>query len=169
MDPHLQVLHSEIDSRASEIRRAADWPCREGCDACCRRLGGEMLLTRAEWELLWEGMERLEAHGRRIEISTTGRTCPFLDPDAGACLVYDYRPVACRTYGFYVERDQGLYCAELQARVERGEYRDAVWGNAAAIEARLDALGPRLTLTKWLEVRGLSAPPPEPFAAESSS
>jgi Fe-S-cluster containining protein len=25
--------------------------------------------------------------------------CPALDPDSGACLLYDHRPVACRTYG----------------------------------------------------------------------
>jgi Fe-S-cluster containining protein len=25
--------------------------------------------------------------------------CPVLDPDSGACLLYEHRPVACRTYG----------------------------------------------------------------------
>ncbi len=42
---------------------------------------------------------------------------------------YAQRPVACRTYGFYVQRELGLYCGDIEARVAGGELADVVWGN----------------------------------------
>jgi Fe-S-cluster containining protein len=75
--------------------------------------------------------------------STPPIVCPFLDADSHSCLVYEYRPTACRTYGFYVERDLGLYCREIEVMVEKGECRDIVWGNACAIgsDDRLQPVG----------------------------
>jgi Fe-S-cluster containining protein len=64
-------------------------------------------------------------------------------------MVYSSRPVACRTYGFYVERDGGLYCGMIQSHVENGDYADVVWGNNAAIESALTALGPSRSLVEW--------------------
>ena len=40
-------------------------------------------------------------------------------------------PVACRTYGFYVQRDLGLYCRDIENRVA--------------------GLGEALPLTEWCE------------------
>jgi len=150
----LDVLNEEIDARAAEIAACASpWPCRKGCDACCRRLAAVPALTTPEWGLLREGIGRL-APALRMQIAARIRglgseppfVCPFLDQAGGACLVYDCRPVACRTYGFYVARDGGLYCREILARVERGECEGVVWGSAAAVERRLDELGPRVDL-----------------------
>ena len=67
--------------------------------------------------------------------------CPFLDRKAGTCRVYEHRPAACRTYGFYVERDRGLYCNEIEAQVDAGRMHGIVWGNAAGIESKLAELG----------------------------
>lgn len=72
--------------------------------------------------------------------------CPLLDAATGACLVYEQRPVACRTYGFYVERDKGLYCGEIERAVAAGEYGDVVWGNQAGVQARMTGWGPARTL-----------------------
>lgn len=66
--------------------------------------------------------------------------CPLLDDD-GACLVYEHRPIACRTYGFYRERNLGLYCEEMRVRVDAGEFDNVIWGNAAAVEHRLREFG----------------------------
>ena len=68
-------------------------------------------------------------------------TCPLLDPASGACPVYAARPIACRSYGFYVERDKGLYCSEIQNRVASGAYDDVIWGNHQAIDTTLGGLG----------------------------
>ena len=63
--------------------------------------------------------------------------CPLLDLPSGECLVYDARTVACRTYGFYVERESVLGCARIAAIA--AEARDVIWGNHAALG--LESLG----------------------------
>jgi hypothetical protein len=59
------------------------------------------------------------------------------------------RPVACRTYGFYVQRDKGLYCQEIEARVAGGDWATVVWGNHDAVDRSLNALGDSRDLTEW--------------------
>jgi Fe-S-cluster containining protein len=44
-------------------------------------------------------------------------------------MVYTQRPVACRTYGFYVQRKLGLYCRDIESREAEGALVDVVWGN----------------------------------------
>ena len=78
-------------------------------------------------------------------------TCPLLDLATGSCPVYAQRPVACRTYGFYVQRDLGLYCRDIESRVADGALADVVWGNHDAIDQRLAGLGESRALTDWLE------------------
>ena len=68
---------------------------------------------------------------------------------SNACLVYAQRPVACRTYGFYVQRHLGLYCHDLEARVAGGALANVVWGNHAAIDRQLAGLGEPRALTEW--------------------
>jgi hypothetical protein len=57
--------------------------------------------------------------------------------------------VACWTYGFYVDRDLGVYCRDIEALVAGGELDDVVWGNHEAIERKLAALEPARPLTEW--------------------
>ncbi len=75
--------------------------------------------------------------------------CPMLELASGSCPVYRQRPVACRTYGFYVQRDKGLYCHDLESLVDDGVLLDVVWGNHDAIDQRLAQLGERRALTDW--------------------
>jgi Fe-S-cluster containining protein len=75
----------------------------------------------------------------------------MLDKAAGACLIYAYRPVACRTYGFYIERDKGLYCQDIELRVEQGELNNVVWGNHDNVNRHLDKLGDKRNLVEWFE------------------
>ena len=144
----LRVLHQKVAARTEAIAEAhGAWPCRKGCDACCTRLAAIPELTAAEWELLRPAVEGLpaEVHHRIEALQGAVRpiTCPFLD-DSGACLVYDARPVACRTYGFYVDRDGGQFCGIIESLDA-----DVVWGSGAAIEADLVALGQRRDLLSW--------------------
>lgn len=155
----LSEIHAEIDSRVGAIREGhPDWLCGKGCDSCCRRLADVPRLTSAEWELLRDGLAglgaaRLNDVARKIIALADGTArpvvCPMLDEDSGACPVYLQRPVACRTYGFYVDRDLGLYCRDIEALVAGGELDAVVWGNHEAIERKLVALEPARPLTEW--------------------
>ncbi|MFB0934307.1 MAG: YkgJ family cysteine cluster protein [Propionivibrio sp.] len=155
----LTQLHSTIDARVQSIRDSvADWPCAKGCDGCCHRLAEIPTLTEAEWELLREGLTTLspDQFGRiRMEMAALGNqasgpfVCPFLDRASGACPVYAQRPVACRTYGFYVQRNRGLYCREIEIREAEGALAEVMWGNHDAIDACLSGLGEARSLTEW--------------------
>lgn len=154
-------LHADIDRRVDSIRQSdPDWLCGKGCDSCCRKLAEVPRLTAVEWELLREGLAALQPERRR-EISreidalegqsTRPVVCPLLDRSTGACPVYAQRPVACRTYGFYAQRELGLYCNDIEARVANGSLSDVVWGNHDAIDRALRALGETRTLSEWFQ------------------
>lgn len=155
----LSVLHAEIDARVQHIRSdRPEWPCARGCGDCCRQLADVPRLTRAEWELLREGLAaldplRLQQIDRALAALATAPpgpvVCPLLDQASSACPVYPQRPVACRTYGFYVQREAGLYCSDIEARVAAGRLDEVVWGNHEVIDRRLAALGESRSLDAW--------------------
>ena len=163
----LSRLHLDIDARVHSIREnRPDWLCGKGCDSCCRRLAAVPQLTAAEWDLLRTGLEAL-ASEQLAEISRkmaaaaalSGQpprpvVCPLLDQSTGACPVYAQRPVACRTYGFYVQRDKGLYCHDIESRVSDGALDDVVWGNHDAIDQQLAGLGESRVLSEWFALWG---------------
>jgi Fe-S-cluster containining protein len=155
----LTQLHADIEARVQAIRdEHSDWLCGLGCDGCCHRLAEIPLLTAAEWDWLRKGLaalspELLQEIGLDIaalaEQSSRPIVCPLLDSSTGACRVYAHRPVACRTYGFYVQRDLGLYCKEIESRVAGGDWADVLWGNQDAIDRDLCGLGDIRELTEW--------------------
>ena len=155
----LAALHQEIDARVSEARsQQPEWPCAKGCANCCRSLADIPQLTAAEWDFLKSGLLAMQAEsllgiGDRIRAlaqqSAEPVTCPLLDPQTSACTVYAYRPVACRSYGFYVQRDRGLYCSEIEAGVAAGRFDAVVWGNHDAVDRQLACDGKKRPLTEW--------------------
>ncbi len=156
----IEKLHTDIDARVAQIRHAHDdWPCGKGCDGCCRQLAAMPRLSAAEWELLKPGLQALdevrlaEIRARLEELARSPGgplVCPLLDRTSGACPVYAQRPVACRSYGFYVQRGKGLYCSEIENRAASGRLDDVVWGNHDRVERALTQLGESRTLAQWL-------------------
>lgn len=163
VSPQLRVLRDDVDERVrSIVESAGGWPCRKGCDHCCRHLAELPQATGEEWALIFAEVDRLPSSVResveaRLEVALQVKArpyvCPFLDQTSGACLVYSQRPIACRTYGFYVERGQGLYCSDIEARAAGGEFDEVVWGNAEAIDARVRQQGELLDLRSALARR----------------
>ena len=157
----LARLHADIEERVQAIRvDHPDWLCRMGCDGCCRRLAEIPRLTAAEWDWLQEALASLPLEQLRVirqdiaaltDQLSRPIVCPLLDQSAGLCRVYAHRPVACRTYGFYVQRDQGLYCKDIESRVACGAWADVVWGNQDSIDRRLSGLSYTRELTEWFE------------------
>jgi uncharacterized protein len=137
----LLAIYDDIDRRAKATHEAdPSWPCRRGCDDCCRSLAEPMRITRAEWELLRGAIPASAA-------TDDPRVCPFLDREQGACRVYAHRPAACRTYGYYVERDNVLGCAQILERADA----PIVWGNEDGVRQALATLsGDALPLAEWL-------------------
>jgi Fe-S-cluster containining protein len=155
----LPQLHADIEARVQAIRADhSDWLCRKGCDGCCRRLAEVPQLTPAEWDLLCEGLatlapDKLEKISRDMAALGSQQSrpliCPLLDQSTNGCQVYTQRPVACRTYGFYVQRDLGLYCHDIESRVASGALANVVWGNHDPIEQGIACLGEVRPLTEW--------------------
>ena len=155
----LSRIHLEIDERVSTIRSGhPDWLCGKGCDACCRRLAELPRLTGTEWELLRPALavlpsERLAEIRREVaalaEPAAGPVVCPLLDRASSACPVYAQRPVACRSYGFYVQRDLGLYCRDIEAQVAAGNLADVIWGNHDVVDRQLAAFGEARPLDQW--------------------
>ena len=185
MRTRLLAIYDDVERRARATSEThAWWPCRRGCDTCCRRLADVPQLVRAEWELLEEGLAALAPEVRsaivaRIRALDTAErprhvTCPMLDEQEGACLVYAHRPGACRTYGFYVERELGLHCALVTDAVAQHEaHHDdteasepVVWGNQGGVDYALARLAETdaapLPLTAWLRSSTSSSDPPDP-------
>lgn len=164
-DTILSELHAQIEERCRKVAEARPpWPCHRGCDHCCRNLAEAPRLVGAEWQRLEQGLEgladdvRAEVEARLEEVAAQeeGKVlCPFLDTDAGACRVYEHRPAACRTYGFYQDRDGGCYCHLVEAHVDDGEtprsvFEGIVWGSQQAIDRQLEhRWGAMIPLRQW--------------------
>jgi Fe-S-cluster containining protein len=160
----LHQIETEVRLRAEQIASAHEgWPCSKGCDDCCRTLASVPRITRDEWLPIAAATDALPAvtaeHVRRRIRDSASMSrpvvCPLLDTGSGTCLVYDARPIACRAYGFYAERREVLGCSRIESL--SGQSPDIVWGNHAALEQRMDQLGPAAELSVWLES---SAPKP---------
>jgi len=155
----LPVLDERIEARARSTREAHPWwPCANGCDLCCRSLPRLPEMTAAEWERLRDAIDALPADVREAIRTRTDEapfagplTCPMLDRERGSCLVYEARPIVCRTYGFYAERDAGLHCNQVTLAVEDND-RDGtvVWGNGETIADDMKPFGEVISLRTWM-------------------
>jgi Fe-S-cluster containining protein len=97
-----------------------------------------------------EHLEEIRARTMALKNQTSRPVvCPLLNQATGACPVYLQRPIACRTYGFYVQRDQGLYCLDIKSLVDDSTLADVVWGNHDQIDRQLLSQGESRNLTEW--------------------
>ena len=87
-------------------RFASQISCRPGCDSCCRHLSIFAVeadaLHRALCQLPWEEADFIRQAAAQ---ATPDSPCPLLQ--GGICLLYQARPIICRTHGLplLVNRD----------------------------------------------------------------
>ncbi|RYZ44555.1 MAG: YkgJ family cysteine cluster protein [Myxococcaceae bacterium] len=165
----LEALYARVEARAADISGSHDWwPCRRGCDHCCRHLAAPLPLTQLEWSYLEEGLQQLSAevleeiHARVDALARQEArpyTCPLLNLETGACRVYAHRPLACRSYGFAAARDGGLFCHFILDLVGKHGDADIVWANQDALEDAVARLsGSTRPLPEWFAETRHSAP-----------
>ncbi|HJZ99969.1 MAG TPA: YkgJ family cysteine cluster protein [Candidatus Solibacter sp.] len=157
MNELLIQIQEAVHGRCNQITAAhGDWPCRKGCDDCCRRLASAPRVSAVEWQRIATAIDALPANiaaivRERIRESASATrpvTCPLLDRESGACLIYDARPIACCAYGFYAERELVLGCERIGAVA--AEDTAIIWGNHTALEDHLRELGETAPLAEHL-------------------
>jgi Fe-S-cluster containining protein len=76
--------------------------------------------------------------------------CPLLDAGRGVCLVYQARPLACRTYGFYASHHHDAWCERVAEHVVDAR-AGLVLGNLDAVERDLSQqAAERRDMLAWL-------------------
>ncbi|MCE9576061.1 MAG: YkgJ family cysteine cluster protein [Deltaproteobacteria bacterium] len=97
-------LTGKVDGFFARVmaRHGGDMQCGAGCDDCCRtRLtitGVEAATVRAHVATLEPAARAHLAEIARRPFDATDPRCAALDAD-GRCLIYDGRPVVCRSHG----------------------------------------------------------------------
>ena len=156
----LTSLHKDIEKSAARIQAChPEWPCQKGCGSCCHQLAEIPRITSIEWLLLYEGLKQLDQDAlSEIQQSVSHwephikgpLTCPFLDKTSESCRVYPYRPIACRTYGFFMDRGTGLFCKMIEERLFNQHEPPVVFGNQRSVELQMAQFGEQKPLTDWL-------------------
>jgi Fe-S-cluster containining protein len=125
-----------VDAAMAEaVRTSGDWIyCHLGCTECCI---GPFPITALDARRLQDGLAELAIHDRERACRVTIRArqsaerivrefpdhsipevldideafenepCPALDPESGACDLYAFRPITCRTFGPSVRLGDG--------------------------------------------------------------
>ena len=146
-----QRVHNRV---LATVSTHPTWPCHKGCGDCCRTLASEPHVSEPEWQridLAIRAHPNAQALYDRIRAGAAQprpATCALLDTATGDCVIYQARPIVCRAYGFYAERDNVLACpgiADLAAQDSA-----ILWGNHTALEADLATLGPARPFSAWL-------------------
>lgn len=101
-------LRAQVEGLCQRIEReqAAHLACRRGCDGCCRHLrlfAVEAAALRAA--LRQQTPQRQALIRTRAAAAAASDPCPLLAD--GACLLYEARPIICRTHGLPLLVDAG--------------------------------------------------------------
>ena len=104
MSSRYRELTAKVDAFFARVRtrHAADMKCGSGCDSCCRT---RLTITGVEAEALRAHVAAMPAPERarlrevaRRPFDPRDMRCAALEDD-GRCLVYDGRPIVCRSHG----------------------------------------------------------------------
>ena len=151
----LQELEANIAARMLAIQKERSWwPCQKCCDQCCRQLAHPPELTQLEWMRVDKAVaalpmprrlliqQKIDELLKQIASNTVSPkvVCPYLDEEHRSCQIYEARPVACRTYGFYIARTHSQYCQIIETEVDARDEVNIIWGNAEAVTNNLQLI-----------------------------
>jgi Fe-S-cluster containining protein len=104
MSARYRELTAKVDAFFARVqaRHATDMQCGSGCDSCCRT---RLTVTGVEAEGVRAHVAGLSAEAR-VRLAEVARRpydpgdmrCAALEDD-GRCLIYDGRPLVCRSHG----------------------------------------------------------------------
>jgi Fe-S-cluster containining protein len=126
--PEYDAVRAKVDAftATTSERRRADLACRAGCEACCHV---ELEVSDVEADAIREVLRQLPADvGARLaerarSPRVEGGPCVMLED--GRCVVYEARPLVCRTQGHALRYPAGtLEDAAVRARAGGG---DVTW------------------------------------------
>ncbi len=116
-DPKYRELLKKIDEKGAELSalHGSSLRCGLGCHSCCKP---DLTIFPVEAEHIQSFLAENPAKAKAAaenEVSKPfgGQRCSFLDAQ-GACIIYEARPVVCRTHGF-----------PLEIKEDSRKYRDA--------------------------------------------
>lgn len=100
-----RAVLAKVDAKAEEIftRREGDVACKKGCADCC---APGLSVLPVEAFAIETALEQRLAGGDGSLPPARGERCAFLDP-AGACSIYEMRPLLCRTHGLPIRMPGG--------------------------------------------------------------
>lgn len=123
MSTRLKELYREVDQAVEAVKKRfpAEVKCRRGCSDCCHAVFdvslAEAVAIQKEFMKLPREKRRLATRQakkaleqwnrlvqQKADISRARIRCPLLSEDH-LCMLYEMRPVNCRTYGVPVEID----------------------------------------------------------------
>lgn len=125
--PEYLAVRAKVDAFTAETseRRQDDLACRSGCSACCRV---ELEVTDVEADALREAIAALPEDVRarlaeRAEARAIGDPCVMLESER--CVVYEARPLVCRTQGHALRYPSGTLPSD--AVRAHGEASEVTW------------------------------------------
>jgi len=113
--------------------------CSEGCSSCCTAITlfpVEAAALNAALEALPEA--RQAAVRRHVAVRAGGERCPLLEDQR--CLLYDARPIICRTHGFPIVYTEGSERKVDCCPLNLGEAEQPLSGSAIIDLDRLNTL-----------------------------
>ena len=108
----IDELHAKVDAFFQAAREAqpAAFNCRAGCADCCQV---DLSVFPVEAEPMVTAFQALPGEVRAAAATRAhaGKHCALLDPEERRCVIYEDRPLICRTQGLaHLVDDEISHC-----------------------------------------------------------
>jgi hypothetical protein len=120
-DPEILIrrLYDKVDRffKAAQDAQPGALTCGLGCWECCRV---DLTVFQVEARRVQNAISRLDAGRQAYAADRAERSdhCSMLDPDGG-CVIYEHRPLICRSHGLAVLTDDRVDFCRLNYREEK--------------------------------------------------